>query len=105
MGYVMLYSESLRLLTPYIDGRICKQREIDIIKTFLRENHKRGSTTPYTAAELQEKDRLRQELIMLHGAHAQKLAVLMSDDCAMSDEQMAVIKKARYDKVRKEKPL
>lgn len=83
--YIIIYSTGLRILVPHIYGKSEKDNEIRILKKFLDCGY-RGGRTPYTEQELRDKQKLREELIDLHGNQAKKLtknhayAYIVSDD-------------------------
>ena len=49
---------------------------------------KKGSGNIYSNEELQEMERIRQQLVSLHSTTAQKLSKRMANECLLSDEEI-----------------
>ena len=95
--HILIFSKGLRKLIPLINGKIVKQRELELMDEVLNKKRKHGSNEPFTNKELLDMDKLRQELISLHGNQAKKLSVNMASKCSISDNKIEEYKKERKE--------
>jgi len=95
---IIIYSTALRTLIPLIKPYCDKQEEIEILEDFLDKTKKRkNSGNIYSNEELQERERIRQKMVGLHGGQARKISTRMANECLLSDEEVQNHKQRRLD--------
>ena len=86
--HVIVLAPGLRILLPLVSDLLIKKKEADIFMEFMSQSKARGCQNPYTSAEIQGFEVLRQRLIALHGNQAQKLSKPISGVKHVSDAEM-----------------